>query len=114
MPCIEWKFEMDKPNDTHRHLSHLVGLYPGYALASYSNSSSQLSFAPSGTQENYTSEQVLAAVKVSLQPRGNGTGTDADSGWEKVWRAACWAQLGDPDTFYHELSVRICIQNLKI
>ena len=114
MSSIEWKFEMDKPNDTHRHLSHLVGLYPGYALASYGNSSSQLSFSPLGAQESYTTEQVLAAAKVSLLHRGNGTGADADSGWEKVWRAACWAQLGDADTFYHELSVRICVQNLKM
>jgi hypothetical protein len=35
-----------------------------------------------------------------------GTGPDADSGWEKVWRAAAWAQLGDPDTFYAEIKVR--------
>jgi hypothetical protein len=26
--------------------------------------------------------------------------------WEKVWRAAQWAQLGDPQNFYHELTVR--------
>lgn len=98
---------MDKPNDTHRHLSHLVGLYPGYALSSYTgNSSFQLLFTPSGVQENYTAEQVLSAAKVSLQHRGNGTGADADSGWEKVWRAACWAQLKNANEFYHELSVR--------
>ncbi|VDB95612.1 unnamed protein product [Peniophora sp. CBMAI 1063] len=102
----EWKFEMDKPDNTHRHLSHLVGLYPGYALASYSNTS-QHTFAPSGTREDYTTEQVLSAARVSLQHRGNGTGPDADSGWEKVWRAACWAQLRDADAFYHELSYAI-------
>ena len=34
-----------------------------------------------------------------------GTGPDGDSGWEKVWRAAAWAQVGDSDTFYAELRV---------
>ncbi|KAI1792253.1 Six-hairpin glycosidase-like protein [Ganoderma leucocontextum] len=71
----EWKVDMDSPDDTHRHLSHLIGLYPGYAIT-------------------------------SLVHRRNGTAPDADSGWEKVWRGACWAQLGNASEFYLELSVR--------
>ena len=96
---------MDKPNDTHRHLSHLIGLYPGYALASY-NASLQPSYLPSGALANYTHDKVFDAITTSLIHRGNGTGPEADSGWEKVWRAACWAQLMNPDKFYFELSVR--------
>lgn len=34
-----------------------------------------------------------------------GTGSDGDSGWGKVWRAAAWAQVGDRDAFYAELKV---------
>ena len=34
----EWKVDMDDQSDTHRHLSHLIGLYPGYALTSYNES----------------------------------------------------------------------------
>ncbi|KAH9950824.1 glycoside hydrolase family 95 protein [Amylocystis lapponica] len=93
----EWKFDMDSPTDTHRHLSHLIGLYPGYAVASYDES-----IQSSGT--NYSKSEVLEAAEVSLIHRGNGTGPDADSGWEKVWRAACWAQLGNASEFYFELS----------
>ncbi|RPD79389.1 hypothetical protein L226DRAFT_531196 [Lentinus tigrinus ALCF2SS1-7] len=93
----EWKVDMDSPDDTHRHLSHLIGLYPGYAVTNF-NASVQ------GTAINYTHEQVIDAVTTSLIHRGNGTGPDADSGWEKVWRAACWAQLGNASEFYHELS----------
>ena len=52
---------------------------------------------------NYTLQQVHDAAKISLIHRGNGTGPDADAGWEKVWRAAQWAQLGDADSFYFEL-----------
>lgn len=89
---------MDSPNDTHRHLSHLVGLYPGYALSNF-NASLQVS--------DLTRSEVLSAAETSLIHRGNGTGPDADSGWEKVWRAACWAQLGNASEFYHELSYAV-------
>ncbi|KAI0746485.1 Six-hairpin glycosidase-like protein [Daedaleopsis nitida] len=93
----EWKVDMDSPTDTHRHLSHLIGLYPGYALSSF-NPTYQSS------ARNYTREEVLAAAEVSLIHRGNGTADDGDAGWEKVWRAACWAQLGNATAFYHQLS----------
>ncbi|TBU60468.1 Six-hairpin glycosidase-like protein [Dichomitus squalens] len=93
----EWKVDMDSPTDTHRHLSHLVGLYPGYAVSGY-NATVQ------ATAENYTHDEVIAAATTSLIHRGNGTGPDADSGWEKVWRAACWAQLQNATEFYHELT----------
>ncbi|KAM5541725.1 hypothetical protein V8D89_004454 [Ganoderma adspersum] len=93
----EWKVDMDSPSDTHRHLSHLIGLYPGYAVTGYNPAVQQ-------TTQNYTHDEVIAAATTSLIHRGNGTGPDADSGWEKVWRAACWAQLGNASEFYHELS----------
>ncbi|KAI0030348.1 glycoside hydrolase family 95 protein [Vararia minispora EC-137] len=99
----EWKLDMDQPDDTHRHLSHLVGLYPGYAIASF-NATLQASYLPSGKLANYTLEDVFTATNTSLTHRGIGTGPDADSGWEKVWRAACWAQLRNTDMFYFELS----------
>lgn len=96
---------MDQPNDTHRHLSHLVGLYPGYALANF-EPSLQNGAHSGGVDVDYTRQQVLDAAQVSLIHRGNGTGPDADSGWEKVWRAACWAQFANASEFYHELTVR--------
>ena len=88
---------MDSPTDTHRHMSHLVGFYPGYALANYN---------PDIQNSKYTVNDVHEAVRTSLIHRGNGTGPDADSGWEKSWRAACWAQFGNATAFYHELTVR--------
>jgi alpha-L-fucosidase 2 len=100
----EWKFDQDSPTDTHRHLSHLVGLFPGYAVASY-DPGFQGPVVVNGSQVTYTKAQVIDAAKTSLVHRGNGTGPDADSGWEKAWRAAAYAQLGDATTFYHELTV---------
>ncbi|EPQ51576.1 hypothetical protein GLOTRDRAFT_108097 [Gloeophyllum trabeum ATCC 11539] len=97
----EWKVDLDKQNDTHRHLSHLIGLYPGYALSSYNAS---LQSSPPPASASYTKVQVLEAAKTSLIHRGNGTGPDGDAGWEKVWRAAAWAQSHDAAAFYHELT----------
>ena len=77
----------------YRHLSHLIGLYPGYAVSNYAG------------HTNSTKEEILTAAEVSLIHRGNGTAADADAGWEKVWRAAAWAQLGNAFEFYHELTV---------
>jgi alpha-L-fucosidase 2 len=90
---------MDNPSDTHRHMSHLIGVYPGYAVASFNPSLQQRSNA------TYSTSQIHDAAKTSLIHRGNGTGPDADAGWEKVWRAAMWAQYADAKTFYHELTV---------
>jgi len=108
----EWKFDQDSPSDTHRHLSHLIGLYPGYAIAGY-EPALQGPVVVNGSRTTYTKEQVIHAATRSLVHRGNGTGPDADSGWEKAWRAAAYAQLGDADTFYHELTVR-CPSNTLI
>ncbi|KAE9402567.1 glycoside hydrolase family 95 protein [Gymnopus androsaceus JB14] len=99
----EWKVNLDSPTDTHRHLSHLVGLYPGYAIASY-DMGIQGGLIYNDTKFNYTKDEVMDAAMTSLIHRGNGTGPDADAGWEKAWRAAAWAQLGNASEFYFELT----------
>jgi alpha-L-fucosidase 2 len=104
---VEWKVDKDSPTDTHRHLSHLIGLYPGYALATY-DEATQGGLIVNGSHTTYTKKQLIDAATVSLLHRGNGRGPDADSGWEKAWRAGAWAQLGNAERFYHELSVSSC------
>ncbi|KAJ3576016.1 hypothetical protein NP233_g701 [Leucocoprinus birnbaumii] len=99
----EWKVEKDNTLDMHRHLSHLVGLFPGSAVASY-DPTIQGPVVVNGSKVTYTKQQVLQAARTSLVHRGNGTASDADSGWEKAWRAAAYAQLGDAQNFYHLLS----------
>ncbi|KAL0064548.1 hypothetical protein AAF712_008493 [Marasmius tenuissimus] len=102
----EWKVDKDRTNDTHRHLSHLIGLYPGYAISSY-NETSQGGVLVNGSEVTYTKSEVLDAVRTSLIHRGDGIGPDADAGWEKIWRAAAWARLQEPEEFYHELTFAI-------
>ncbi|CAE7142286.1 unnamed protein product [Rhizoctonia solani] len=99
----EWKVEFDSPTNTHRHLSHLIGLYPGYVLANFKPPTNGTEGVP-----NLTRDQVLNAAEVSLISRGNGT-KDGNAGWEKVWRAACWAQLQNSTAFYHQLTYAIDI-----
>jgi alpha-L-fucosidase 2 len=92
----EWKlpdsYGYDVPN-THRHLSHLVGWHPGYAISSFDGG-------------YFSNTSIQNAVRETLIARGIGY-IDSNTGWEKVWRAACWARLNDSDTAYFELRYTI-------
>ncbi|KAI7502397.1 glycoside hydrolase family 95 protein [Hortaea werneckii] len=88
----EWKLDLDTQNNIHRHLSELVGWYPGWSIASY--------------QGGYGNSTVQQAVATSLWSRGIGI-EDANSGWEKVWRSACWARLNETERAYYELRLTI-------
>jgi len=92
----EWKipdsYGYDTKN-THRHLSHLVGWYPGYSIASFDN--------------GYSNSTIQKAIQATLAARGSGSNSDCDCGWSKVWRSACWARLNDTDQAYSELRLAI-------
>ncbi|KAI1165183.1 glycoside hydrolase family 95 protein [Nemania serpens] len=92
----EWKLPDSYGYDgksTHRHLSHLVGWYPGYSMSSYAG--------------GYGNATIQDAVRHTLVARGLGNAEDANAGWAKVWRAACWARLNDTDMAYKELRYAI-------
>lgn len=74
---LEWLDEkkdpvLDTPRDTHRHVSHLFGLFPGRQMS------------PTQTP------LLAAAARKSLEARG-----DAGTGWSMAWKAAFWARLLD-------------------
>ncbi len=75
----EWMEDWDTqaPEQTHRHISHLYGLFP----------SAQIS--PRQTPE------LAAAAHKSLDTRG-----DITTGWAIAWRINCWARLHDGDRTY--------------
>ncbi|OQP47329.1 alpha-L-fucosidase [Niastella yeongjuensis] len=77
----EWFKDWDDPNDKHRHLSHLFGLYPG----------SQINPA--------TTPALAAAAKQSLIFRG-----DVSTGWSMAWKINWWARLQDGNHAYKILS----------
>ncbi|OHE92858.1 hypothetical protein CORC01_11864 [Colletotrichum orchidophilum] len=97
----EWKlpeeppYNADKPS-THRHLSHLTGWYPGASLSAF--------------LAGYTTNLPLqSAVRETLLSRGMGNAPDANAGWAKVWRAACWARLNDTERAYAQLRYAISV-----
>jgi len=73
----EWKEDVDDPNDTHRHVSHLFALYPGKQI----------------TME--TTPELAEAARVSLNARG-----DDGTGWSLAWKINFWARLKDGDRAY--------------
>ncbi len=77
----EWMHDWDLPDDKHRHVSHLYGLYP----------SNQIS--PVRTPE------LFEAAKNSLIYRG-----DPSTGWSMGWKVCLWARLLDGDHAYKLLT----------
>ncbi|KAJ4346217.1 hypothetical protein N0V95_005583 [Ascochyta clinopodiicola] len=93
----EWKlpdsFGYESINDTHRHLSELVGWFPGYSLSSF--------------RGGYSNSTIQDAVAQKLYSRGEGNAEDANAGWAKVWRSACWARLNNTERAHFELRYAI-------
>ena len=70
----EWKEDIDDPQNTHRHVSHLFALHP----------SNQIS--PETTPE------LAQAARISLNARG-----DDGTGWSLAWKVNFWARLKEGD-----------------
>jgi alpha-L-fucosidase 2 len=77
----EWFQDWDDPNDKHRHISHLFGLFPGNEI----------------TLNN--SPELAAAAKESLIERG-----DVSTGWSMAWKMNWWSRLHDGEHAYKILS----------
>lgn len=73
----EWMFDWDNPDDQHRHVSHLYGLFP----------SNQIS--------PYRTPELFDAARTSLIHRG-----DPSTGWSMGWKVCLWARLLDGDHAY--------------
>ena len=75
----EWQEDWDRENNSHRHLSHLWGAYPGNQVSPYMNAT------------------VWQGVRKSLIGRG-----DAARGWSMGWKVCQWARMLDGD---HALAI---------
>jgi len=80
----EWMEDKDDPNDSHRHMSHLVGVFPGKQISPI------------------TSPELEEAANVSLQARKAAMASlDPDywklTGWDKAWRISLWSRLYDAE-----------------
>jgi alpha-L-fucosidase 2 len=79
----EWleDWDMQAPEMSHRHVSHLYGLYPGRDI------------------HRRDTPELADAVRRSLEIRG-----DRGTGWATAWRIALWTHLGDGEHAYRILS----------
>lgn len=68
----EWMEDWDRPDDHHRHLSHLYGLFPGNQISPY------------------RTPELFEAARNSLNQRG-----DPATGWSMGWKVCLWARLLD-------------------
>jgi alpha-L-fucosidase 2 len=73
----EWMSDWDSPDDHHRHVSHLYGLFP----------SNQIS--------PYHTPELFSAARTSLIARG-----DESTGWSMGWKVNLWARLLDGNHAY--------------
>ena len=76
----EWYFDWEDSDPQHRHISHLIGLYPDNQIS------------PVITPE------LADAAKRSLELRG-----DKGTGWSKAWKINTWARLLDGNHAYKML-----------
>ena len=74
---MEWFEDWDNPNDKHRHVSHLYGLFPSYQIT------------PEETPD------LVKGAKTTLEQRG-----DDATGWSLAWKINFWARLHDGDHAY--------------
>ena len=73
----EWLEDLDNPEDKHRHISHLYGLYPSHQLSAY------------------RTPELFSAARTSLEHRG-----DVSTGWSMGWKVNWWARLLDGNRAY--------------
>jgi alpha-L-fucosidase 2 len=69
----EWTEDLDNPNNKHRHVSHLWGVYPGAEITP-------------------RQPELFAAARQSLIYRG-----DEATGWSMGWKVNLWARFLDGD-----------------
>jgi alpha-L-fucosidase 2 len=83
----EWMSPDNLGETTHRHLSPLVGLFPGDRIR------------PDGS----TPDDIVAGATALLTARGMNS-----FGWANAWRGLCWARLKDADKAY-----QLFVNNLR-
>lgn len=77
----EWMDDIDDPKDDHRHVSHMIALYPGRQI------------------HPNTTPELAKAAKVSLIARGDGR-----TNWSKAWKISLFARLYDSERAFKVLT----------
>ncbi|XMO85367.1 glycoside hydrolase family 95 protein [Algibacter sp. AS12] len=80
----EWMQDLDDPDDKHRHVSHLYGLYPSNLISPYRN------------------PELFQGAENTLIQRG-----DPSTGWSMNWKINLWARLLDGNHAYKLMGEQI-------
>ncbi|KAA5825200.1 glycoside hydrolase family 95 protein [Algibacter amylolyticus] len=80
----EWMQDLDDPEDKHRHVSHLYGLYPSNLISPYRN------------------PELFQGAENTLIQRG-----DPSTGWSMNWKINLWARLLDGNHAYKLMGEQI-------
>src|SRR5690606_32332390 len=86
----EWLRDWDDPNDHHRHISHLYGLFPSNQISPFRNPA------------------LFESCKVVLAHRG-----DESTGWSMGWKVNLWARLLDGNRAYDLLNEQLSLVTEK-
>jgi alpha-L-fucosidase 2 len=76
----EWYYDWDDAEPQHRHMSHLISVYPDNQISTLKT------------------PELAEAVKKTLELRGDG-----GTGWSKAWKINIWARLLDGNHAYRML-----------
>ena len=82
----EWLWDWDDPEDHHRHVSHLYGVYPSNLISPY------------------RTPELFSAAKTSLEYRG-----DVSTGWSMGWKVNLWARFLDGNRAYKLLQDQLTL-----
>ncbi|MCM8568497.1 glycoside hydrolase family 95 protein [Gramella jeungdoensis] len=82
----EWLKDWDDPDDDHRHISHLYGLFPSNQISPFRN------------------PELFESTKVVLEHRG-----DKSTGWSMGWKVNLWARLLEGDRAYKLLQDQLSL-----
>ncbi|AUS07044.1 glycosyl hydrolase family 95 catalytic domain-containing protein [Pseudotamlana carrageenivorans] len=82
----EWIEDWDRPNDKHRHISHLYGLYPASQISPFKNL------------------ELFKAAEQTLEYRG-----DKSTGWSMGWKVNFWARMLDGNRAYKLIKTQLTL-----
>lgn len=84
---LEWNKEFEEVEPSHRHVSHLIGLYPGEII------------------NKQRTPELYRAARISLEQRLSAGG--GHTGWSRAWVACLYARIGEGDIAFKHLRALI-------
>ncbi|WP_242082401.1 glycosyl hydrolase family 95 catalytic domain-containing protein [Aestuariivivens sediminis] len=82
----EWINDWDRPNDKHRHISHLYGLYPSAQISPFKN------------------PKLFKSAEQTLEFRG-----DVSTGWSMGWKVNFWARMLNGNRAYKLIKTQLTL-----